>query len=252
MNQSKKIQDNLLLPISHLGLPYFRHSDTEVLFQENLKKKPKDWLWRNKKIRYTVNSEGYRAPEWSQVDWNNSIVVMGCSHVFGIGVDDDETLPKHLQQTVSDPVINLGFPAGSATNILYNTVRLLEKNFKPKTVICLFPSTSRDVYFYDNEVKNLGAWSTEVGYYTQTEVNYITSILSEESNILNRNYIYESAIEMLWTSNNVKFRGLVHTRDLRIKQWPELSKPIDSARDDKHYGPETFKLWTKEIINDLN
>jgi len=252
MNQSKKLDNNFLLPISHVGLPYFRHSDTESLFEKNLKTKPENWKWRDKQIKYTVNSEGYRTTEWQNIKWQNSIIMLGCSHVFGIGVDDKETLSAQLENILKTPVVNLGFPAGGSTNILYNTLRLLENEIKPKAVVCIFPTTGRDVYFYNDHVKNLGAWSTDVGYYTQAEVNYITGLLSEESQIIAKNYINETSCKLLWESNAVPFYGFAHSKEIRFRNWPMLSQSIDRARDDKHHGPNTYANWAREIINCLN
>ena len=54
-------------------------------------------LQTSKKFTYTLNSQGYREKEWRDIDWNNSYVFLGCSHTFGVGVPNDETLPKQVQ-----------------------------------------------------------------------------------------------------------------------------------------------------------
>jgi hypothetical protein len=41
----------------------------------------------HRKVTYTTNSDHYRCPEWDQIDWNSSILILGCSVVFGVGVD---------------------------------------------------------------------------------------------------------------------------------------------------------------------
>jgi len=252
MSVSTKLDKNFLLPISHVGLPYFRHSDTEQLFLKNIKTKPEEWAYRFKKIRYTVNKEGYRAKDWAESNWEDSVLVLGCSHVFGIGVDDCETLPRFLSNELGCDTINLGFPAGSSTNILYNSLRILEQNIKPKSVVCIFPSTGRDSYFHSDHVKNLGAWVEEKGFYTTPEVNYIQGFLSNESNIVVKNYINETSCRLLWEQSGVDFFGFVHTFEERFRSWPKLSEPIDYARDDKHYGPKTYSKWAKEIKDYLN
>lgn len=59
---------------------------------------------------YTVNSQGYRCPEFDAIDWENSIIFFGCSHVFGIGLLDHETVANQLSLILNCPVINLGTP----------------------------------------------------------------------------------------------------------------------------------------------
>jgi hypothetical protein len=106
-------------------------SDTEERFQENLKSQPEDWPWRNQQITYKLNSQNYRAPEWDSIDWENSVVMFGCSQVFGVGVDEDQTLGYYLSELLNKPVINLGIPGGSSMALWINTEKLLNYGINP-------------------------------------------------------------------------------------------------------------------------
>jgi hypothetical protein len=123
---------------------YFGYSDSEELFKKNLKRMPEDWVWRNKQILYTHNSQGYRAPEWKDVDWNNSVLVFGCSFVYGVGIRREETCTKNLSDLLKMPVINLGCNGSSPLFQWVNsTILRSEYNVKPKAVIYYWPYSQR-------------------------------------------------------------------------------------------------------------
>ncbi|MFK8004106.1 MAG: hypothetical protein AB8H86_31360 [Polyangiales bacterium] len=56
-----------------------------------------------------VNGEGYRGEEWPE-GRENEILVVGDSQVFGLGVNDDETMAARLAELSGRPVINGGVP----------------------------------------------------------------------------------------------------------------------------------------------
>lgn len=111
-------------------------------------------------IRYTLNSQGYRAAEFDQIDWNYSILLFGCSCTLGVGVDDSETIAVHLERLSGIPVINLGAGASAMTFSLYNQVALKELKIKPRAVVNLWTSISRLTYFTPNTAIGVGRWST--------------------------------------------------------------------------------------------
>jgi hypothetical protein len=98
--------------------------DDQATYEANLKTQPADWEWRTRRVRYTVNSQHYRCPEWSDIDWSNSILMLGCSMVFGLGLDDDQTVTASLSRKLGMPVINLGVPGSSAMFQWINTTKL--------------------------------------------------------------------------------------------------------------------------------
>lgn len=246
------VDNNFLIKLRHVGIPYFRHSDTENRFNDNLKIKPSDWIWRNKPVYYTVNAHGYRTKEWKDISWNNSILLLGCSHVFGIGVDDNDTLDKKLSSMFGREVINLGIPAGSANAILYNTLQLIKEKIKPFLVICIFPSTNRDCFFSsDSGMLNLGSWVESTKLYDRHVVDYIRSYLFDDENIKIKNYINEFSTELAWRSQQVPFFDYTLSEDPRVRNTTVIPQfDLDKARDDMHYGPLTIEKWAEFIFND--
>lgn len=56
-----------------------------------------------------VNSQGYRGEDWPE-GRADEILVVGDSQVFGLGVNDDETMASQLAELSGRPVINGGVP----------------------------------------------------------------------------------------------------------------------------------------------
>jgi hypothetical protein len=129
------------------GIYKFYGSDTEELYKSNLQIQNSDWHYRTKDVEYDLNSAGYRCPEFNTIDWENAIVIHGCSQVFGVGLAEDETITGQLQQFTNRQVINLGKNGASMMFSLANNI-LLENNFpKPFAVINHWTSTWRDTIF---------------------------------------------------------------------------------------------------------
>ena len=135
--------DGIKLP----GTYKFWGADTEELYNHNLQIQPSDWDYRTKEVEYKLNSKGYRCPEFNTIDWENAIVIHGCSQVFGIGLAAEDTISSQLQQITDRPVINLGKNGASMDFALANNI-LLENNFpKPFAVINHWTCPWRETYY---------------------------------------------------------------------------------------------------------
>jgi hypothetical protein len=93
-------------------------------------------------IDYKVNSYGYRCPEFDNINWKDSYVLLGASNIFGEGVLEDETINYYLEQMIDKPVINLGFAAASNQHVLL-TMSMLAKKHTPKKWIVSYLDSSR-------------------------------------------------------------------------------------------------------------
>ena len=83
------------------------------------------------KIEYRLNSLGYREKEFDKIDWNSSYVFLGCSHTFGVGVKQQETIPALVQAATGIPCVNLGIPGGCNMLSLFNSTRIKNSNANP-------------------------------------------------------------------------------------------------------------------------
>ena len=91
------------------------------------------------------SGEGYRCPSWDPMPpGKKNVVVLGCSHTYGVGLEDNEHWVHFLSQHNTDRLRywNLGQPGASAdqiVRILYGTEQLLF----PEIVIVCWPLWSR-------------------------------------------------------------------------------------------------------------
>lgn len=113
-------------------MKYGYYSDSEIPKQDN--------------PEYLVNSHGYRCPEWTPMPaGKKNVVVLGCSHTFGEGLDEGKVWTEQLAAKTDQTRLrwwNLGQPGASADKI----VRILyasEKVLFPKIIIVCWPIWSR-------------------------------------------------------------------------------------------------------------
>lgn len=257
------ISPTFTYPDSPYLLPHWQHSDlwcgpdTEELYKANCQSRPKDWIWENKPVRYTWNEHGYRAPMWGKIDWPNTHAIMGCSHVLGVGIDDSETMSAQLSLQLSEPTVNLGFCGGSAMTVQYNTLRMVELGWHPKTVTIVIPELTRLAYFDYNHVTNL------VPHLIMENSRNNTGILGmyqhwltppRHAELYGRMAILGA--EAMWNSARVPVI-LRQASITDLPMAPYLKSRVDTARDLQadsgwaHAGPATNALWAREIADTI-
>jgi len=128
-------------------------------YEKNKKKLNITWHYFNKQVSYNLNTNFYRAPEWDTVNWKESVVVFGCSHVFGEGLAQDETVCYQLQNLLDRPVINLGQSGTSTMFSWHNSIKFFETFGVPYAVIQLWTDYGRLLYYTESEIKRVGFWS---------------------------------------------------------------------------------------------
>lgn len=143
-------------------LPYFCYGDSRALYRENLHTQPADWTWRDQSIRYTLNTQGFRCPEFSDIDWASSIVCFGCSMTFGIGVDDNDTWVSQLGRELNCDTVNLAWPGASVSFMWANSVELIRAGITPRAVVYYWPEPSRVAEFTQpGRLFNWGVWEEQ-------------------------------------------------------------------------------------------
>jgi hypothetical protein len=236
----KLLQDYFHIRESKSEFEYYGMDSIET-YNTNLLKQPSDWEWRNKTISYKLNSQGYRCKEWNEYSWNDSVLILGCSIVFGEGVSHEQTLSEQLSSLIDKPVINLGFGGTGPMFHWINTVRLLE-HVTPLAIIYVWPVANRCLEFVDADTittKSLGIWNNRMTFGTPW-------IYHEYHGDCYREYAVKSCKLMAPCPVINYTHSSEHITDVTC-----LPTFIDSARDMIHPGPETFKLWTKIMKEDL-
>ena len=194
--------------------------------------------YTGKDITYNINSQGYRAKEWDQYDWNNSIVVFGASNVLGIGVHEDDTLSGQIQRKTGIPCINLGQLGSGCSSQWINSLLLLNQNITPKGVVYIWPDDSRDTEFKDDN----GIKVSFIGHWTPREFSRLLCCHEYQGKVLS-NY-YSDAINMLWNCPIAEFKLQSNDPTSPLVQ-------IDLSRDKLHPGPETYKIWANLAVTKL-
>jgi len=135
----------------------FHATDSETLFEQNFKTlRDTNWRWLNQSIEYTFNDKGFRCNfEFDDdFDFSNYIVVLGCSHVTGVGSPMEETVTEQLSNITKYPVINMGVPGASNSLIFQNLVWILSRKYKPKKIVVIWTSLYRDT-IYTQKMKRI-------------------------------------------------------------------------------------------------
>jgi len=135
-------------------------TDSPERFNESKKKSPSDWKYLTKDVDYLVNTSGFRTTEFKNIDWQNSIVLLGCSCTFGIGLAEDETIAYELEQRLGRPVINLGIPGGSNQHIINVCSALREKFPTPAGIVINWSTGDRFPYYFKYDQYQVGPWDT--------------------------------------------------------------------------------------------
>lgn len=262
----------LLTPIGdRLGLTTnWVINDSEQAFLFRKSTMPSDWSFNDLKIQYNFNQNGYRAPEWSDVDWSKSIIVFGCSLTMGVGLPYEWTWAQKLSRKLNVPVINLGVSGGSNVLSLYNSYRLVSKGIRPLAVINMLTSTDRATFFLDNDngdtdliMQHLGPWALAPVWIdkkihsTQTIESRKTALAWYQSHLRHRNNIeiygqmFAESMHNFWLSKNIPVitRATEFSRNVNF---PALSIMVDNGRDpNNHPGPETTTRWADELEPDV-
>lgn len=96
---------------------------------------------------YQLNAQGYRCPEFHTVDWTQSVVLLGCSQVFGVAIPEEHTLASQLNLRLGVPVINLGIPGASNGSISRISVELHRTGVRPAAIVIGWTEHTR--YYHD-------------------------------------------------------------------------------------------------------
>ena len=222
-------------------LPYFLSVEEKNDYEKNCKKLGNDWHYYNKEIIYNLNSNFYRAPEWNTIDWKQSIVVLGCSHVFGEGLATDETVCYQLEKLYNRPVINLGQSGTSTFFSWHNSIRLFELFGIPYAVINLWTDYSRLLYYDTDQIKRVGFWSGGRWDNYDRDMKSLYRIWNKNDiHAINFFKFEATACKEFWNSRTNYYEGSYFKETAEIINCDFFSQ-LDDARDFIHSGPITHK-----------
>ena len=209
---------------------------------------------------YKTNSYGYRCPEFRPLpNGGKNVVVLGCSHTFGEGLEEDESWVNQVAKE-SNKILrwwNLARPGGSAdqmVRILYGT----EKTIFPKIIVACWPSFSRRERL-DQYVQSL------------TSDNEFLKMENEETdknNFLKNVFFLEKFAEKIGASTFHCFAHEIYNLEKNLKVlrnytlancWPEWNTEAGRqiittpslAKDGVHYGVEHHRTFARLFLKEF-
>jgi hypothetical protein len=225
----------------------FSGSDTVELFAKNLKNKPNDWYYRTAKINYTRNDVGHRCKNIDEINLENYILFVGCSHTEGIGLELEKSYPYRTSQNLDCDYYNLAIGGSGIDVAIHNlTIWFNKIQKRPKHLIFQIPSLHRfcSTLSPATDVPAVGMYNIH-----SKNKNVSDFILTGEA-FNYWNSLYELSIV------KVKSLGVPYTEiliepnhDLTYNQIELVA--LDEARDG-HYGIESHTTLAEKITERIN
>ena len=189
-----------------------------------------------------LNPQGWRSPhDFDTLDWNNSVLIFGCSQVWGHALEYHETLSHCLEQELGCPVINLGIMGAGPEFAVETAVQLqtIYGDIRPRAVVHVWSHYLRRHYHdpVNQAVKYSHLWDEEPD----------TPVPLEQLN--HRAHHLWRLWPRLWTHTTTIDRTYFHVcRDLYGIPVTETS---DLARDGAHAGPQTNQQLARELAQEI-
>jgi len=199
------------------------------------------------------STHGYRCPSWNPMpDGKKNVVVLGCSHTWGVGLEDDEHWVHFLSQHNTERLRywNLGQPGASADKI----VRILfgcEKTINPNIIIVCWPAWSRREIL-SSEPKSLTGDADELKVETDEtdKNNFLKNVFFVEKYAQHKNskifhcFAEESYHEHIKGLNVLEHYTLANC----WPYWDKFEQRVthknpNLASDGQHYGVEHHKRF---------
>jgi len=208
----------------------------------------------------TLAEYPFRCPSWTPMpEGKKNVVILGCSHTWGVGLATNETWAHHVSQHNTDRLRywNLGQPGASPETV----VRILyscEKVLHPNIIIVMWPESSRRERL-DKYVQNLNHTSDYLKFENDN---------TDTNNFLKCVFFLEKYAEKnqcktihCFSDDYVEFRSkgnspLVFENHTLKNCWPywdkfeQRERPGPSlARDGIHYGIENHKHFSQLFLD---
>lgn len=195
--------------------------------------------WIDAYFTYKFNSHGFRCDEFSD---KPSIVFLGCSHTFGVGLPIYETWPYIVSKSLNLECYNLGIPGG-ANDTSFRLAYYWLKRIKPDLVILCQINSARLELIQDNEIVRLNQSALARPDAKQVYKDFYKCWLSTECNLELNKEKNILAITQICANLNI---------DLEIFDSSFfVDSKVDLARDLMHAGTVTNKNFSDYVLSNL-
>lgn len=211
--------------------------DTEALYDHNLKtnyKKLKKTGWTKDNISYEFDNYGFRNKE----NFNTSTyynLVLGCSHTFGVGVNETDIWYNVLKEKFSEPFYNAAIAGAGIASCYRSLDGLLSIGMKVKRVFILIPSIYRNEIYNDSDKTNC-RWDP-ISAHSRHLVTPILKVKLHKNELFKVYRTSLLAIKYLCQENNIE---LVDMPADNLSDQPIFE--MKDARDLEHPGIIAHKL----------
>jgi hypothetical protein len=202
------------------------------------------WEYFNKPITYKFNSQGYRAAEWADIDWNEAVVVLGCSYVLGEGLAEEDTVTAQLSKLLHRPVVNLGVSGTSMSFSFYNSVMLYKNLPTPYAVVQQWSDTHRIECYTTDDILH----HTPTG---ENNIEFYRNWIKDPENPNTHMYMAAQASRCMWEPKTKYYELSLFGEPANILNCTHIPT-VDFARDLEHPGIETAKLIAENIAANIS
>lgn len=219
-------------------------SDSKSNFTKNSQSMPTQWHYNHHAPTYVRNSLGHRSKEIDDLDFDNYILYVGCSHTEGIGVSQEHTFATLLSSKLNCDFYNMGVGSTGMDVTLHNLVIWFSVfNRKPKFVIIQWPDFTRVLTGYSsNFLRPNGLWKGNDEYNRFIDLGI--SLEYFESKKIMAHHIIKNMIDVPTVYFGLK--GLVQFDDNTL-----IEKIIDNGRDLMHPGILSHRKFADSIYDHL-
>tara|TARA_A100001015_G_scaffold285335_1_gene352730 strand:+ start:2291 stop:3229 length:939 start_codon:yes stop_codon:yes gene_type:complete len=198
-------------------------------------------------VRYTLNSYGYRGLCEPTASEHFTVLVIGDSHTFGMGLDDKQIWPSQFQKLLQQQyprcrVINLSLP-GASNDYIARMIYTCMKIIQPDCVIPVYTYPNRREAIWDSglmwQLNTTIPKNPVQAEYEEFQSWFMT--INEHTDYYNqmKNHIFIESLckdTILIASHVIKLGIFQHFLASKIGYY-------DVARDCKHYGPVVHKKF---------
>ena len=213
--------------------------DIESNFELNAKKYDLSYYTR-KPLTYSFNQYGHRCRDIGDVDLDNYILFIGCSHTEGVGNFIDDTYPYIVSNSLQMDYYSLGLSGSGIDVQLHNLFTwTLRVKKPPKLLVWQWTLEPRVSIMNDiGELHCIGSWSDD-----RHNLDFLMAADKINFSKTKREFA-KSVISNL--SFPVVQVDIFKNDDVLYYQ------RHDFARDLMHYGPKSNQVISSQLINHIN
>lgn len=204
-----------------------------------------EWHFIQTPCTYTYNSLGHRSKEIEEVDLDNYILTLGCSHTEGVGIEEEKRYTPLLANKLKCDYYNMGVGGTGMDVVVHNLVTwfaVIPK--KPKLVVIQWPEFTRILTGTDSKhLQPRGLWNGNEDYKKFISLG-IDLEYFEAKKILN-----DSLAKAVVKDIPLVYFGL--QRIIPFNDDTIIRPMVDKARDMGHPGNKSNQLFADSIYDHL-